>query len=124
MIFEFKHTMQGGKEIKVGFNVEKVLTCVTTVEGDLRVSLDDWHEEIIDVPQFTQSGKHKDPKRERRTINTEIYLKGADADRFKAFYVFGSPLDGATLVEGEDIKVDCAPDLSPAPETETIGENS
>ena len=73
------------REILESFNVNKVLSTMQQVDGDLKIGLDDLHERAFDIPATnpktgTETGK---TIRRREMVQTIITLRGDDVIRFK-----------------------------------------
>lgn len=73
------------KEFRDSFNVNKILRSVTLEDGRVLVLLDDVHERSQEVPDVDpKTNKMKGYKRQRNTLQSEIYLDPADGIRFYA----------------------------------------
>lgn len=73
------------KEFRDSFNVNKILRSVTLEDGRVLVLLDDVHERSQEVPDVDpKTNKMKGYKRQRNTLQSEIYLDPSDGIRFYA----------------------------------------
>ena len=70
-------------EFRDSFNINKVIRTVAIEDGRVLVLLDDIHERAQEVPEIDpRSNKVKGMKRQKNTFQSEIYLEGADVERF------------------------------------------
>jgi hypothetical protein len=69
--------------VKDSFNIEKVVRTITMDDGRTLVLLDDLHERVQEVPDINpKTGKMTGMRRERNTLQSEIYLSKEDGERF------------------------------------------
>ena len=73
------------KEYRDSFNVNKVIRSVSLETGQVVVLLDDIHERVQEVPVINSKRIVTGTKRERNTLQTEIYLSKEDGERFFKF---------------------------------------
>lgn len=64
------------------FSLDKVIRSVEMVNGNRLVVLNDFHEEMRDVPQFNKKREYVGTKKERNTYQSEITLNKEDSQRF------------------------------------------
>lgn len=64
------------------FNTDKVIRTVMTDDRGMLVLMDDIHERVMEIPQYTPKGVRKGVKRERGTYQSEINLSPEDAENF------------------------------------------
>lgn len=70
-------------EFRDSFNINKVIRTVAIEDGRVLVLLDDLHERAQEVPEIDpRTNKVKSVKRQKNTFQSEIYLEGADVERF------------------------------------------
>jgi hypothetical protein len=70
-------------EFRDSFNINKVIRSVAIEDGRIMILLDDLHERAQEVPDVDpRTNKMKGIKRQRNTFQSEIYLEGADVERF------------------------------------------
>lgn len=65
------------------FNLEMVIRSVEMNDGKLVVVLNDFHEEVRQVPVFNKQGKMTGYKNDKNTYQSEIFLEGEDVTRFR-----------------------------------------
>jgi len=64
------------------FNMDMVIRTVAMVNGNRLVVLNDFHEELRDVPQFNKKREYVGVKKERNVYQSEITLDAEDAERY------------------------------------------
>jgi hypothetical protein len=70
-------------EFRDSFNINKVIRSVAIEDGRIMILLDDLHERAQEVPEIDpRTNKVKGVKRQKNTFQSEIYLEGADVERF------------------------------------------
>jgi hypothetical protein len=70
-------------EFRDSFNLNKVIRSVAIEDGRVMILLDDLHERAQEVPDVDpRTNKVKGMKRQKNTFQSEIYLEGADVERF------------------------------------------
>jgi hypothetical protein len=69
------------KEFRDSFNVEKILRTWETDDGRILVILHDIHERLQEIPMFNKKGEKTGMKKERITLQSEIYLSKEDGER-------------------------------------------
>jgi hypothetical protein len=71
------------KEYKASLNINKVIRTLANDEGGLIVILDDFNERVTQQPDIDiRTNKMKGYKSVRETVQSEIVLNIADAERF------------------------------------------
>ena len=71
------------KEFKASLNLNKVIRSLTNEDGSLIVILDDFNERVTQQPDIDiKNNKMKGYKSVRETVQSEIVLNVADAERF------------------------------------------
>jgi len=71
------------KEYKASLNINKVIRSLTNEDGSLIVILDDFNERVTQQPDIDiRTNKMKGYKTVRETVQSEIILNAADAERF------------------------------------------
>ena len=71
------------KEYKASFNLKKVIRSLSQEDGTLIVILDDFNERVTQQPDIDlKTNKMKGYKNVRETVQSEIILNSADAERF------------------------------------------
>lgn len=70
-------------EFRDSFNINKVIRSVAIEDGRIMILLDDLHERAQEIPDIDpRTNKVKGVKRQKNTFQSEIYLEGADVERF------------------------------------------
>lgn len=64
------------------FNVENVIRSILMDDGQRLVLLNDIHERIIETPITNKRNEITGSKREKQTVQTEVFLSPEDSDRF------------------------------------------
>src|SRR5689334_134677 len=64
------------------FNVDLVIRSFVVSDGRRLVILNDFHEELRQVPQLNKKGEVVSYKNERSVYNSDIYLEPKDSERF------------------------------------------
>jgi hypothetical protein len=73
----------GEKEFIASLNINKVIRTLANEEGGLIVILDDFNERVTQQPDIDlRTNKFKGMKNVRETVQSEILLSPADAERF------------------------------------------
>lgn len=67
---------------KNSFNLNKVILSVQTSPTEGIVILDDFHEEVREVPTAIKSGKRIHTRKEKGLYQTNVTLSGEDYQRF------------------------------------------
>ena len=81
--FIYTRTTEEGNSFKDSFNVNKVIRSVTLPQGDVLVVLDDFNEQVQNVPDIDpKTNKMKGMKNVRQSVHSEIQLSPADGERF------------------------------------------
>lgn len=75
------------KEFMDSFSLDLVIRTMSLPDGKRVVVLNDFHEEIREVPVRNKQGKPAGFKNERAIYNSDIYLEPADAIRFEQLTV-------------------------------------
>ena len=71
------------KEYKASLNINKVIRSLSQEDGTLIVILDDFNERVTQQPDIDlKTNKMKGYKNVRETVQSEIILNSADAERF------------------------------------------
>lgn len=71
------------KEFKASLNLNKVIRSLTQEDGSLIVILDDFNERVTQQPDIDlKTNKMRGYKNIRETVQSEILLNVADAERF------------------------------------------
>lgn len=66
--------------------IDKIIRSIELEDGQVLVLLNDVHERLLEVPVYNKKGdKQLAPKKERQTVQTEIYLSKIDGERFFKF---------------------------------------
>ena len=71
------------KEYKASLNINKVIRSLSQEDGTLIVILDDFNERVTQQPYIDlKTNQMKGYKNVRETVQSEIILNSADAERF------------------------------------------
>lgn len=70
------------KDMTDTFNIDCVIRTVERSDGSRLVVLNDFHEEMRDIPQFNKKREYIGVKKERNTYQSEIVLTLEDSENF------------------------------------------